>query len=255
MANSLALAVAFCIITRNRLIRWIIATKNLGDLNKGEKMLVNMRSGHVAILMFIAVFSACTHGINESLIRAAKNGDLEKVERLISKGADINFIAIDGSYALEEAASENRPDVVRALLAKGAKLHHVPGKMTPPEIAASKGYMDILNAFLESGYNVNTKQSYGYSLLHVAAQDGENKIIETLLKKGADINERDDNGATPLFHAAGANYENCVKVLLDAGANPNIQTKDGNCPLTVALAERHSAIVEMLKKKGARECR
>ncbi len=218
-------------------------------------MLVNMRRISVTILMFTAVLSACTQGVNESLIHAAKKGDLGKVESLIANGADINFIAKDGSYALEVATSENRSDVVRVLLAKGAKFHQIPGKMMPPEIAASKGYMDTLNVFLDSGYNVNTKQSYGYTLLHIAAQDGENKVIETLVKRGADINARDNNGATPLFHAAGANYENCVKVLLDAGANPNIQTTDGNCPLTVALAEGHSEIVALLKEKKARACR
>ncbi len=217
-------------------------------------MLVSLRSAFVIMLISTAVLSACTQGVNESLIRAAEKGDLGKVERLMAKGADINFLASDGRYALEAAVSENHPDVARALLAKGAKLHQMPGKMTPPETAASQGYLDILSAFLDSGYDANTKQAYGYTLLHVAAQEGQSKVIELLVKRGAEVNARDDKGATPLYHAVGTNYANCAQVLLDAGANPNIQTTDGNCPLTIALTEGHSEIVAMLKKKGAREC-
>jgi ankyrin repeat protein len=219
---------------------------------KGEIMVANVQH---SILMFIIVLTACTQSANDVLIRAAKKGDVKTVERSIANGADVNFITPEGKYALEEAVSANRAAVVKMLLAKGAKPHHMPGKMTPAEIAASNGYLETLRVFLDSGFDVNIKQTYGYTLLHIAAQDGESEVIELLAKRGAGINARDDSGATPLYHAAGTNHANCVKVLLDAGANPNIQTTDGNCPLTVALAEGYSEIVTMLKNKGARECR
>ncbi len=207
------------------------------------------------LIFLLPVLTACTQDVNESLIHAAKKGNVRDVEHLIAKGADIDFVTKEGRYPLEVAAMENRPDVVRVLLSKGAKIQHKPKWMTPPEIAASKGYLHVVMVFLDTGYNVNTKENLGYTLLHIAAQEGEYKVIEALVKKGADINARDDSGATPLFHAAGANYANAVKALLDAGADPNIKEKYGNCPLTVALAEGYTEIVNMLRKKGAYECR
>jgi uncharacterized protein len=212
------------------------------------------RSTYTLIFLLLAL-SACTQDVNEALVHAARKGDVREVQNLITKGADINFVTKEGRYALEVAAMDDRPEVVRVLLSKGAKIRQEPQRMTPPEIAASSGYMDVVMVFLDSGYNVNTRQSLGYTLLHVAAQEGRHKFIATLVKKGADVNARDDSGATPLFHAVGTNYADAVKVLLDAGADPNIKEQSGNCPLTLAKAEGHTEIVDMLRKKGARECR
>jgi ankyrin repeat protein len=52
---------------------------------------------------------------------AAKNGDKSTLDLLLAQGADPNAANVAGATALMLAAGNARSDVVRALLAAGAK--------------------------------------------------------------------------------------------------------------------------------------
>jgi len=50
---------------------------------------------------------------------------------------------------------------------------------------------------VNAGADVNVKDLYGGTPLHVAARNGDREIVELLLAKGARRDARDSNGKTP----------------------------------------------------------
>lgn len=62
---------------------------------------------------------------------AAKKGKVEKVKKLLKKGADTNYLCAAGLSALWEAADNGHVEVVRLLLKAGAHVDHVHDGETP----------------------------------------------------------------------------------------------------------------------------
>ncbi len=58
---------------------------------------------------------------NQAFVRAAMGGYLEKMERLIQEGADVNLKAKEGTTALSLAAALHRKEIVDLLKKHGAK--------------------------------------------------------------------------------------------------------------------------------------
>jgi ankyrin repeat protein len=106
--------------------------------------------------------------------------------------------------------------------------------------------IEMVQAAIEDGVNVNGIGSNGETALHYAANSGKNDIVRLLLESGADANIRDvddqiglGSGATPLYLAA-SNFLSSVAVetfdlLFAAGADPNIPDDKGNTPLMKAV--------------------
>ena len=89
-------------------------------------------------------------GKDESLIEAAKRGDLDEVKRLIENGADVNIKDNDGD--------------------------------TPLHYAASGGHLDVVKFLVENGADVNAKDKYGRTPLDVA-KPKVRWVLEDLIKR------------------------------------------------------------------------
>jgi ankyrin repeat protein len=126
----------------------------------------------------------------------------------------------------------------------------------PSPMSATVNDNDLqLTGFIKDGWDVNAKNEYGQTLLHVASMEGSIKVARLLIRKGANLEAKDNNGDTPIYHAAGTGREKVVALLIESGANLNVVGKYGSCPLTVAIAEKYTKITELLRAAGARECR
>lgn len=68
----------------------------------------------------LPVFGAFNVILGESLVKAASEGDLPQMDRLIRMGADINFSDENSSTPLGSAAAESWPEAVKFLLERGA---------------------------------------------------------------------------------------------------------------------------------------
>ena len=87
--------------------------------------------------------------------------------------------------------------------------------------------------------------------LHMAAFDGKLQIMEALIKAGADVNIRNSKGETPLHKATLTRKTDAVQLLIHLGAKINVASNTGNMPLHFAVTAQTSELAEMLIKAGA----
>jgi len=105
-----------------------------------------------------------------TLLKAAGQGDVPTLQRLLDEGMDVDTRGKDGWTPLMLAAGAGQQPAVELLLARGAdvKAHDVPGA----------------------------------TALSRAAGGGHRAIVELLIAKGADVNADAVSGWTPLMTAA-----------------------------------------------------
>ena len=120
-------------------------------------------------------------------MNAARDGDVSKVVDMLESGMPIDIYNFSHCCtALMEAAKNNRTDVVRSLLEKGA--------------------------------NVNKKGSCGGTALHyVSSYENSTDVIQLLLQHGArpDISFGDNiRGSTPIDSARNFNNKAALAVML-----------------------------------------
>lgn len=96
--------------------------------------------------------------------------------------------------------------------------------------------IEMINALLNSGANVNLRDGDGFAPLHNAAwNNGNPEVITALLNAKAEKDARSITGLTPL-HLAAKNNENpdVIIVLLKGGANGKIKDGEEKTPFDYA---------------------
>ena len=117
--------------------------------------------------------------------------------------------------------------------------------------AARKGDVRKVRELLDRGANVNARDEYGWTPLHLAAYRGYAEVARLLLDRGANVDARDDVGDTPLHWAAHDGHLDVVELLLEHGADVNARAKDGATPLHAAAVNGRVDVVELLLEWGA----
>jgi len=160
---------------------------------------------------------------------AAMRGDVEAVEALLERGADVNAARGDGMTALHWAAEHGDAGLAGMLLQAGANLDATTriGAYTPLHVAARAGSAPVVELLVEAGADVALRAANsGATALHLASAAGDTGSIRALLEHGADIDAREHQwGQTPLVFAAGWNRADAIRVLLEAGADPEAATR------------------------------
>ena len=67
--------------------------------------------------------------------------------------------------------------------------------------ATEAGDVAQMQALLSKNVNIQTRNAYGWTSLHLAAAGGDVTVVQLLLKHGADVHARSNVGTTPLYHA------------------------------------------------------
>ena len=121
----------------------------------------------------------------ESLRTAAKSGNLSAVEYLINS-CDVNVDEPDtqGATALLFACMESHLDIVDALLKSGANVN-VCVEETPLTAACRNGQQEIVNRLLKETPNLATTNRYGMTPAEIAVNKGHTALATKLIKKGA----------------------------------------------------------------------
>jgi ankyrin repeat protein len=79
-----------------------------------------------------------------------------------------------------------------------------------------------MEALLAKGAEVNARNAYGWTPLHVAAAGGDPAVVALLLQHGADVHAQSHIGTTPLDNATTRGGRKAViDLLLAHGAERN----------------------------------
>ena len=100
----------------------------------------------------------------------------------------------------------------------------------PIDLAGSEGYTKIVGFLVPITFV--SEESRQEALLN-AAERGNLELVEALIKSGTDIECKDYRGRTPLLHAVWQGHYTTSVYLLDHGANIHVQDDYGNSPLEI----------------------
>jgi hypothetical protein len=150
-------------------------------------------------------------------------GEIERVSRLIERGADLNIPDRENRLPLLLAVWARHADIVELLITHGAR---VDGRTfwgtTALREPAGLGYQDIAAALVAHGADPNPRIDPNvyddHTPLQEAASCGRLQTVEWLLSKGADARVRTRNGKTALDVARQGGFADVVRVL---GGDPN----------------------------------
>ena len=189
--------------------------------------------------------SLLEHGAQLTIFTAVAEEDVEEVRRQVE--CDRSLVGardeVDLSL-LHHACMRLRTDVIRLLVEMGAEVNAVAAEsfgIQPIHCAArhSEGNAEAIILLVHHGADVNARNAYRVTPLHMAVRDRSVEGVKILLENGADANAEDrGRGSTPLRRAvantgrggAGGKKSEAVEIirlLLERGADPHHVNRNG----------------------------
>jgi ankyrin repeat protein len=95
------------------------------------------------------------------------------------------------------------------------------------------------------GADLEAKNNYGLTPLHLASRLNHIEIAKLLIDRGADLEAKTNGGWTPLHLASDNNNIETAKLLIERGADVEAKTNGGRTPLRKAQSEE---MRDLLKK-------
>ena len=193
------------------------------------------------------------------LIIACKRGYLSMVKTLLkSRRLQINYTDLEGATALWHAAAQGYPDIVRALLDRGANPRMSNVRKKSPLIAATEnGHLGCVNLLLDvMRQNVDARDDSGMCALQYACEKNFTEIAETLVfKGGAYTKVRSDVDQTTLLMVACCHGNVRIATLLlektDDSVLCNVNAMDSAYRTALYYASNYPDIVALLLRHGA----
>ena len=215
-------------------------------------------------LILLATIVVLIGGCSKSLHEAAIDGDVQRVEELLDKGADPDGLGKEplvhsetGITAMMYATTFGHIEVVKTLLAAGAdpNARSLAGRTALHE-AASTGRPDFARLLLSCGAEVDARNQNGVTpLISVATQQfgegGHAGVARVLLSSGADVNALTNGGRSAMHAAASDGWMEGVQLLLAEGASPDVRDDRGRSPLSCAAYSGQEDVAQILLTRGA----
>ena len=223
----------------------------------GEQLLATKLIHHGANVRAVNVYG------RTPLYYAAYHGRAQMIPLLIVNGAELEARSIPlDNTPLHVAAmgQSDSPNTVKQLLLAGADKEAISksSQSTPLLLAIIHHNKACVASLLKSGANIEATNAGGLRPLHIAAQHGQLEIVEALLDHGADVEALiNQSGQRPLHVATEKGQLEIVKAFLDQGANPTRRTFGGllvgDKPLGIKMSDdvsyaQRNAITLLLKE-------
>ena len=111
--------------------------------------------------------------------------------------------------------------------------------------------LEIAQALIGKGADVNLKGCHGMTALMIAAHHSYKKMVTFLIAHGADVHAMDDNGDTALLRIRGGSVP-IAQALIEAGSDVNAKGHLGFTPLMSASISSYHDLVALYLAHGAR---
>ena len=181
---------------------------------------------------------------------AVHDNRLDLAKLLLDLGADPKVETLT-TPLFEEAADHNNIEMLDLLKARGADINQtVTGGYTSLIGEAGFGTPEAVHLLLERGADPNLATNAGYTPLMRAAIKTPS-ALQDLIDHGARLEARTNDGSTALILSCWANSEPNVRNLVEHGADVNAADPKGETPLLCAGDLGAMNIVDYLKQKGA----
>ena len=180
-------------------------------------------------------------------------------ELLISEGADVNAITLEGSTPLHFAAWNGFTEIAELLIDNGADLNVINNELagtpfiTALDWAIQQGRTEIADLLRKHG----GKTSEELFALFEAARTGNIEAAKQAIADGIDVNAEDYRGLTPLHEAAAFGHNEVAELLIAKGAEVNAIIVSGGSnknktPLDFAVMKKQNETADLLRKHGGK---
>ena len=188
-----------------------------------------------------------------ALMVAAGRGWHSLTEKLLEAGADPNAVDSEGITPLWAAIHSRSAPTLAALLRHGAskELLSAPGPRTPLMHATIAHFKQGVLLLLESGAEINASSVSGETALSLAIKGEAPDLASILITYGAKVDQTFQPDFTPLTLSVRRGYARLVEELLRRGADPDDCTQSGWSPLSIAAFQGHTEILRILLAAGA----
>ena len=165
------------------------------------------------------------------------------IELLLQHGADPNETSNANSSPLHSAAMWNIDRAAaETLLQHGADLELRNKNGATPMHLATLWNIPVLELFLGSGGNVETRDNEDNTLLHWAASNPVVNMTKILVDHGADLKSQNGLGRTPLQRALAINSNPSIALLLiESGADIHVRDREERTTYELLKSSNHDA--------------
>lgn len=205
--------------------------------------------------------------LNQEFSNAVLAVDVPRVKFLLSKGASINRLDLQGYAPLHTAVRGGDTQMVAFLLEHKADPNvRDEDRWTPLLHAILRNHLDAVKLLISHDVDMEAASPEGYSPLAVAIEEKRYPIAEALIDAGAAVNARGGpDQIEPLMIAASvaaqperdgpANGQagplDVARSLIGRGADPNAVTGKGVTALMIAAAHDNGAMIALLIRSGS----
>lgn len=184
------------------------------------------------------------------IVKATQYGAFARVKDLVEAGYNVNQRDSETVTLLHWASINNRKDIMRYFIDKGAEVDAIGGELnaTPLHWATRQGHLDAAVLLMNSGADPTLRDAEGCSCIHLASQFGHTALVAYFVARGVSPDLVDRGGMTPLMWSC---WKVCsldpTRVLLTLGANTSLaDSNQGNTALHWAILARNTIAISTL---------
>ncbi|XP_030215323.1 death-associated protein kinase 1 [Gadus morhua] len=192
--------------------------------------------------------------VMKAIIHAINDDNVPGLQHLLGSltSYDVNQPNKHGTPPLLIAAGCGNVQIIEVLIAKGAEIKANDKSGTNAiYYAARHGHVGTLKFLHENKCPLDVQDKSGETALHVAARYGNVDVVTYLcsIKANPDLSDREQE--TPLHCAAWHGYSAVARALCQAGCHVDAKNREGESPLLTASARGFADIVECLAEHRA----
>ncbi|KAJ6003294.1 hypothetical protein N7451_005841 [Penicillium sp. IBT 35674x] len=258
-------ALFYAVKSRNKNIVWLLATagsNSNASIRLHSNMLLDLAlaKNDYSIAWLLCEHGADPNATNEGMTlmhRASRFGNLEDVNFLLDRKADISHCDDAGYTALHLAVLEGFDTIVAELASGASRQGHLEvcdrKGNTALIIATLKRRTSMVRTLLHYRASCETPGHKGLTALHHAAKLGFNDGLRMMVRMAGNVNLRDHAGYSAVHHAVMSDDADTqtIDILEGGGADLNARAgRKGLTPLMLAKHLRKHWLVSQLQEKA-----